>query len=757
MFGLEDGLRLIATRSRLMQQLPHTGLMAVVFAPCGRVERELESLGGRVSVAAANGPENTVISGEAEAVQALVGRFAEEGVGTQLLTVSHAFHSPLMEPILDEFEAIAAKVQYQRPQIPLISNLTGRLVENEPLDAAYWRRHIRSTVRFAEGMRALAEQEPQAMLEVGPTASLLGMGRRCLPDLNVFWLPSLRKGQEDWPTLSDSLSQLYLLGAKIDWRGFDRDYTRRRLVLPTYPFERERYWFDSSEIAGPLGRRRAGTGAAPAAGQPCADGVAQSAVRGPAELSFAQVPRGPPGAGLARLSCGGIRGTGSGRRRASVWPRSARVGKLVDPASHVPAGGERSGGADGRLARNRRTVLVRDVQHAGRKRNGGSAVGAARVRSFAPSGGGPNRTARSHRSRGSAEPHHRYADARRILPESDAEPGIGLRPRFPNDLRPEPHARRLLCGSPPAAGRRAGNWIAITLHPALGDALFQSTAGIIPLEQDGSYSPYTYMPMGVRRVRLLAPPAGRMYVYSVRRSQDDRPSPESVEGDVFLLDEQGQVLVEMLGVRVQRVGRGRTAQRETDVQQWLYQVHWQPAALPADAQATRTGRWLILADQRGVAAQLASRLREATGQDCVLVHPGEEFLALPAGEGNEHRAYRIDPLSADDYKRLLAETFGAESAACAGVVHLWSLDIAPPAETASEFVGRRPAARLRQCLAVDPPAGAVPLLQDAGLVAGDARGSRCPGRPSGRSDRPIAAVGPGACGVRSSIRSWLAA
>ena len=148
---------------------------------------------------------------------------------------------------------------------------------------------------------------------------------------------------------------------------------------------------------------------------------------------------------------------------------------------------------------------------------------------------------------------------------------------------------------------------------------------------------------------------------------------------MLLVDDQGRVLVEMLGVRVQRVGRGRTAQRESDVPQWLYQVGWQPAALKPQEPTKRTGRWLIFADRQGVAQQLASSLRQTTGQACVLVRPGDGFRVLPSGgEDREYDAYQIDPLAADDYERLLTDTFGEENAVCAGVVHLWSLDIADP-------------------------------------------------------------------------------
>ena len=151
-----------------------------------------------MSIAAANGPENTVISGEAEAVRAIVEKFLATGVRAQPLAVSHAFHSALMEPMLDEFERLAASITCQRPRVPIVSNLTGRLLLEEPPDAKYWRNHVRNAVQFAAGMQVMAEQDLHVLVEVGPQPTLIGMGRRCIPDCKAAWLPSLRKGRDDW-------------------------------------------------------------------------------------------------------------------------------------------------------------------------------------------------------------------------------------------------------------------------------------------------------------------------------------------------------------------------------------------------------------------------------------------------------------------------------------------------------------------------------------------------------------------------------
>ncbi len=168
---------------------------------------------------------------------------AARSVVSQRLTVSHAFHSALMEPILDEFERQAARLTYTAPQIPMASNLSGRIHSAEDrIDASYWRRHIRDTVRFSQGFSSLMEQRPAALLEIGPDPVLLGMAKPALPQPSIPCLPSLRRGKEAWQSMHEALRELYLLGAAIDWNQVYRDRTARKLALPTYPFQRKRYW-----------------------------------------------------------------------------------------------------------------------------------------------------------------------------------------------------------------------------------------------------------------------------------------------------------------------------------------------------------------------------------------------------------------------------------------------------------------------------------------------------------------------------------
>ena len=244
-FDLETGLRLIAERGALMHRLPPGGAMAAVFAPEAEVAAVVKGFPG-VAVAAINAPDNTVIAGASSAVDAVLAAFATRNVQGQRLFVSLAAHSPLTEPILDGMEACAASVTMTAPRIPVAWNVTGtlRLPSGTTPDAKYWRRHLREPVRFADGVGALRREGYRAFLEVGPHPTLMALAQRSVPGDDVTWLTSLRRNKPDWPELLASLAALYVRGARIDWAGFDRPYAPGCVELPTYPFERKRYWID---------------------------------------------------------------------------------------------------------------------------------------------------------------------------------------------------------------------------------------------------------------------------------------------------------------------------------------------------------------------------------------------------------------------------------------------------------------------------------------------------------------------------------
>ncbi|MFI1913806.1 type I polyketide synthase [Nocardia sp. NPDC020380] len=230
--SLEDACVLVAARGRLMQQLPGGGAMVAVEATEVEV---LPLLSERAGLAAVNGPRAVVVSGAEDAVAAIVAHFA--GRKTKRLTVSHAFHSPLMEPMLAEFRDVAAELSYQPPRIPIVSNLTGEPVR--AYDADYWVRHVREAVRFADGIRRVAELGASAFLELGPDGVLTAMAQDCLPDATCTQL--LRKDRPEESAALTALAQLHVHGVEIDWAALF-DGPPATVELPTYPFERRRFW-----------------------------------------------------------------------------------------------------------------------------------------------------------------------------------------------------------------------------------------------------------------------------------------------------------------------------------------------------------------------------------------------------------------------------------------------------------------------------------------------------------------------------------
>jgi acyl transferase domain-containing protein len=251
-FSLEDAITLVATRARLMQAQPAGGRMAAVFEEESKVRRAMAPFERTVSIAAVNGRDNVVISGLGTDVTELLDRLGTEGITFKPLTVSHAFHSPLMAPVLDEFEESAARITFKPPRVRLISNATGRPAEAEEITRpAYWRRHITQPVLFAASVEWLHAQGFRTFLEIGPHSTLAGMAARCIPADDSVWLPSLRKGGDDWEQLLAAACALYVGGVDLDWEGFDRDYSRTPVALPTYPFERQRYWMSGARPAAP--------------------------------------------------------------------------------------------------------------------------------------------------------------------------------------------------------------------------------------------------------------------------------------------------------------------------------------------------------------------------------------------------------------------------------------------------------------------------------------------------------------------------
>ena len=259
-FSLEDGARLMAERGRLFGSLPDGGRMVAVFADAKYVE-EIADEFPRVSVAAYNGP-NTVLSGPGADLEQIVARCGNDGIRCSWLETSHAFHSELLEPVLGEFESYAARLQFAVPTLPLVCNRTGAVLTAEtPLDAQYWRRHSRQPVQFAESVRTVAALGCSVLMEIGPQPVLTGAAVQVWPEHLAAprAIVSLRKGVGDRRQIAEALAAAYVSGHRPKFAALHRQ-PRRRLELPTYPFQRRRFWPKTSGIAGIDGQGAAVSG-----------------------------------------------------------------------------------------------------------------------------------------------------------------------------------------------------------------------------------------------------------------------------------------------------------------------------------------------------------------------------------------------------------------------------------------------------------------------------------------------------------------
>ncbi|HLF25325.1 MAG TPA: SDR family NAD(P)-dependent oxidoreductase [Anaerolineae bacterium] len=586
-FSLEDGLKLITARGRLMQSLPR-GEMAAVFANEATVHEALAPHQADVSIAAVNGPDNTVISGASVALQAVLDGLQARGIKTKKLVVSHAFHSPMMEPILDEFERIASEVKFSAPRIRLISNVTGKTAAAaEIANPTYWRTHIRRAVRFHESMEALQQLGFELFVEMGPSPTLIGMGQRCLPEDTGAWLPSLRKGQDDWQAVLKSLSALYVHGVAVDWVGFDKPYSRRRIALPTYPFQRDRYWLPATSNQ-PANRPTNQLSLHPLLGQ-----RVRSALK---EIVFE-----------SELHAGTLSVLNDHRVfESALLPATAYL-EAFTAAAKIVLNSDATGLED---------VII----HAGLIVPDGEARitqviaspedgGAIALQFFSATGGADDDVWTLHAS----------ARARSgIARATDSLALAEIQSRCTESISAEAHYASLLDHGldfgPSLRGvarilRRDGEALgdirlpeaqvaeasAYHVHPALLDACVQILAAAAPGSQD------TYLPINVERVMQHQRPGAQVWSHVTLR-HDNGSNNETLVADVRVLDEAGQIVAELIGLRLKRADRDSLqrlapAPRARDFADWLYTVEWKPKPLARDNSADFVPDLASLADR----------------------------------------------------------------------------------------------------------------------------------------------------------------
>lgn len=650
-FSFEEGLALIAERGRLMQALPAGGAMAAIFADEARVASMIKGMEQRLAIAALNGPEETVVSGDADALAQVLERATQDGVESKVLEVSHAFHSPRLNPMLDALETRAATVTHAAPRISLISNVSGAVfAAGSYPDARYWRRHAREPVRFAACIAALKAAGTTVAVEIGPNPTLLSLLARAVPDAPWTCLASMRRGRDDAREMRSAAAALWVRGAPILWPVLTCARGGRRVALPTYPFQRERYMV-------PLAAR-------------------------------SQRPQGHEVHPLlgARLAMAGVDGLFERRVDATdpAWLRDHRIGsEVVMPmtayleaclAALRQAEGRSVGAIDGMevgepmVLREGETRLMQVVVD---KAEPGAP---ARVRIFSRDAASDDAPWSLHASgmEGVAQ-----AEAPSLGIDLDAcsaalprsvevgpfynklrDIGVDFGPTFRAMKRVHVAVGEALGEIEPDEGVLA-DLDEFLMHPALLDACLHVSAVAmdnLPGGDDGRM----YLPIGVERYQWWARPSGPLRSHVMVR-------PPATRGDMLLLDVRietldGQLVAALAGLRCRRASRDVFRRRvDAQVSEWLYELVWNPLPATAAAQPAPTGAWLILDDGSGRGERLADEIARRGGK-ALRVVPQDAPLEGAVG---------IDPTRPEAYAGLLASV--AKAGDLAGVVSLWPL------------------------------------------------------------------------------------
>ncbi|ARV59084.1 polyketide synthase [Nostocales cyanobacterium HT-58-2] len=645
-FSLEDGLKLIATRGRLIQQLPQeAGKMVSFIASEDLIESAIAPYATQVSVAAVNGPQSIVISGDSSSIDSIVAELKTKQIKTHELTVSHAFHSPLMEPVLKPFAQVAAQVAYSVPKIPLISNITGDQITDDVATPEYWVRHIRQPVRFADGMNTLQKMGIECFVEIGPKPILLGMGVSCLVDeeKRLVWLPSIRPSAES-STITESLAQLYVRGVDINWQGLFLDKHRRKVVLPTYPFQKERCWVDvrhervarkSSEIsAHPLLQERIYSSV-----------LKQGEVQFEAYLSTADLPY------LAEHRAFG----------QAIMPASAYF-EMVLAAGNQLFGNRSITFEDVviekalKLEEPQTVQLVLIPDQEGYSWQIFSLVFINEEPTWTRYAAGKIRIGKD------IPTLERNADLTTL--QAGLQEHKDIKAFYQQVATQEmvyegsfQSVRRLWRSEGEALGQiqlpknllnQPYHW-----HPALLDGCFQVLLAALPADFSE-----TYLPVAYPHFTFWQHPTREVFSYVKLHSQ---PGQETLKADLQLIGKDGQIYAEAISLQLKKA-RSQALQQKDPWKDWLYKVVWKEVKkIAGTSDLTNKGDWLILADRTGLAETLADLLN-ASGQRSHLVY------AKKADSRCQPEQYSVNWTDPADWRQLLA------SRSYHGVVYLWSLD-----------------------------------------------------------------------------------
>ena len=673
--SLKDAVKVIYHRGKLMQRATGFGKMASVALPVEKVREAIRGFEDKSGIGAHNSPENTVLSGEPEALEKVIARLEAEGVYTKMLRVNYAFHSPHMEPFKQELVDLLQGIQVHKPIIPIYSTLTGKRSTETDYDPVYWSRNIREQVSFAGAMNEIIKEGYSLVLELAPHPVLGGAIRECYSKAKAgaTVLFSLKRRENEQETLYRALGALYTRGLEVRWQKVYPAGVRFR-ALPAYPWQKERYWFDlknDDPMTAPIFKRpQSGfSGGHPLIGTPLRDPLMQGKILYKTTLDVDRLPW---------LK-------GHKIQESVVFPATAYIEQAINAFPD----------------KNGRAVTLKDfnifkalflsedeqpvhlvytpyTDHHGN------------IQIFSLS-----REAEMERwamnAMGTLSAHAPQNDRSHSVEEIKKHCGnqldaADLYARLSERGLQYTDAFRAISeiwnGNGQALGRividreQAGSGSEYAIHPALLDASLQVLSATLmeTLKDDDS----TYMPVYIERFTLHASPADEVWAHARLTSEIDKDM-RAIRGDITIFDNDGNPVAEVQGLKLQRLGQ----KEELDISDWYYKLDWEEAPLETantDKLLEETpGSWLIYLDKHPLGQAIAGRLKNA-GHEVFIARPSDDFTRI------DEFIYGIRMDEKEDYRRVMEAMLTHSSLTPKGILFLTGLDMPANASLQPEDV-----------------------------------------------------------------------
>ena len=649
----------------LMQRLPTGGGMAAVWAEELVVRRIIEQTAPEIAIAAVNGPQNTVVSGDEEVLQKLLTHLEQEQISYRKLRVANAFHSPRTEALAAELEAIAGQISHVAPKLPLISNVTGEMMTAAP-DSHYWSRHLREPVRSGDGMLSLAKLKCETFIEIGPHPVLLPLAQMCLRATrkSAAYAATLTRGKPDADAIAELLVALYLAGHTINWTKVHAHSSANRIQLPTYPFQRQRHWVDDAVRPEPAQNNAA---VHPLVGGPIysnANEVRYEARYGLEHATyfsdhkiFGSVIL-PTSAELElAIAIGRMQfGTSQIRLDDAMHHQPISLGSNKDLPLQLIVSRLKTDRATFTLATaSAETPGVLHTHLTGTLRRSEapapSNLPIARVR------------ARCQTKVAVSELYDRL----RTL-------GLDYGPGFRGILEVNLGEGEALTRVELPDGLADRQYL---IHPAFLDACLH----VYPVLLDGTAkssgkAEVSYLPVSIQQFQCYQDGIDKAWVRAGCRSI----APDKMQAvlDISIYDDTGRSVADIAGLMVRSLHRDAFQSPQAAKDKLFYRVAWRRKdRRPADAAPARgPASWIVFADAAGVGLALAKRL-DTVGHHCHLVYRSAEF-----GHDATYKWSGVNPSELHHFRQLSSQFTAAESLRCEGVIYLWGLD-APDIEERS--------------------------------------------------------------------------